>query len=112
MTLRVVPGSMFSKVLNHVCMAPTPSDNTLPGSDNKRLESGALGFSMLSVSHPAARIRATQRPDTRGAFSIRLIVVLLTCRSAGSEVDLRKAGERPRSEEHTSELQSQSNLVC
>src|SRR5207247_3396611 len=88
MTLRVVPGSMFSKVLNHVCIAPTPSDNTLPGSDNKRLESGALGFSMLSVSHPAARIRATQRPDTRGAFSIRLIVVFLKCRSVCSEVDI------------------------
>src|SRR5256886_8966945 len=54
---------------------------------------------------------------TRGAllarFALILALGLAGCGGeADSAVDHASPSEKPRSEEHTSELQSQSNLVC
>src|SRR5688572_31748598 len=60
-----------------------------------------------SLAHPAMRpapaVPAMPRASAR-TTSLRFQVLLLMLSSGG--------GQRLRSEEHTSELQSQSNLVC
>src|ERR1044071_2132600 len=85
------------EVRYQVRMAPNAMDFTVPGSCSASvLECGAFGLTMFSESHAAARIRAAQRPDARGALLIRLIA---TCSSEGwsarSKVDLREAREGP-----------------
>ena len=67
--------------------APTAIDCTVDGSDSARGESGALGFLMLSVSHPPAQIRTVARPTTSGIRLPKLI----------SRTLLEKVGPRIRS---------------
>src|SRR2546426_6551630 len=61
-----------------VRMAPNAMDFAVPGSCSASLlEWGAFGLSTFSESHAAARIRAAQRPNARGALLIGLIVIEL-----------------------------------
>src|SRR2546430_9754266 len=59
--------------------------------------------------HDALPISTTRASMTGGILGLRWPTFPLT---SGSEAPLTMRPAAPRSEEHTSELQSQSNLVC
>src|SRR2546427_9606407 len=67
-------------------------------------------YTTLFRSHLHRRRRASEPRDRKGAVALRhrprqVRVLRLLCRGVSRR-------RHPRSEEHTSELQSQSNLVC
>src|SRR2546427_7768252 len=71
-------------------------------------------YTTLFRSHLSAHL---QGPASQIDFRIIYIVAVERELSEGSQFQVRisrrrVAGAEPRSEEHTSELQSQSNLVC
>src|SRR2546430_10191998 len=72
-------------------------------SNGSRLSCGRLARRRKGVGRSPCPVRGTTLPSFR-AFSARQLQALV-----GQRLLLRSL---PRSEEHTSELQSQSNLVC
>src|SRR5256885_8385076 len=76
-------------------------------------------YTTLFRSHPACMSygKTNQHAECRAAdIALRLVVIELCSRPCRREPDLpssaRPRGLSPRSEEHTSELQSPCNLVC
>src|SRR2546430_12286424 len=66
-----------------------------------------------STLFPYTTLFRSRKPD--GAFATSCTARSRSrppCSARGPTSSLRRAGARRRSEEHTSELQSQSNLVC
>src|SRR5690606_39884004 len=85
------PAAASARRMESFQLELAPSTTTSPG-DSERMASS----STCSVAAPAGTIDHT----TRGARSCSTAAVTLA------------AGTAPRSEEHTSELQSRENLVC
>src|SRR5688572_32059709 len=56
--------------------------------------------------------RRFSRSENVRATSMAVKTHILRASSVGPRVHTKKKNRKPRSEEHTSELQSQSNLVC
>src|SRR2546430_12962442 len=72
-------------------------------------------YTTLFRSGPVAKLPARVRPPAvRGVQggSVRDGAGMEAAGAHRSEAHTRRGGDQPRSEEHTSELQSQSNLVC
>src|SRR2546430_12009991 len=71
-------------------------------------------YTTLFRSHPAESRERDKLPEERAEGRPRDEVGTVVARVDAGEHDLEMArlDEPPRSEEHTSELQSQSNLVC
>src|SRR2546427_8704234 len=77
----------------------------------------AIPFPLLPAACPPMPPRPDFRPDPR-ALTVVLdarperVTTVLDSLVAAESLEVARANVRDRSEEHTSELQSQSNLVC
>src|SRR2546430_9554292 len=71
-----------------------------------KLNNNTKAVFQLNNRSPGSAGSRTERPQAPPAWSPRQTAPAGPCRSEQS------AAAAPRSEEHTSELQSQSNLVC
>src|SRR5256886_17145524 len=78
--------------------------------DLQKSESKEFGYELNGSADHVARRHTPRRGELRGQGTQRPITVELP-QQARSELSDRYS-DRDRSEEHTSELQSQSNLVC
>src|SRR2546430_12524087 len=67
-------------------------------------------FRSIEFFQKAGRLVEAQRIEQRTRFDLEMLAELGFCK--GIENYSRHLSGRQRSEEHTSELQSQSNLVC
>src|SRR5437016_2598514 len=85
------------------------------GAEDRRPEGGRLGADVRALAEWAARpaAGAARGRDVRAGIAVaRVVVAALHDLELGAELALVLILEQLRSEEHTSELQSLTNLVC
>src|SRR3712207_7437322 len=70
------------------------------------------GWPCRSIEHPTLTVKELQLRTTRFSLALLEKVKARIFRGGATSPRIRTAAARPRSEEHTSELQSRQYLVC
>src|SRR2546430_7913627 len=87
--------------------SPLFPNRTLSGSEESPAETGPYAETPPKVRHGGVVVAAYAPEPEQRATSLEVLQA-----SGAQDVETAEGDWRDRSEEHTSELQSQSNLVC